>query len=244
MLDQYISDTQNLLNDAGGQFFSVPTLARNINRARRRIAAASGCLRVLPPGTQTAGNQETYSFSNWNALVQQEMPGVQSILACRSLSIGIGGRWQQDANGNWSIVGGSWKPMWRHIPWTDFQARFRIYGGTFYGVLSEPGWWAQYGAGPIGKIYLAPIPSMALPMEVDLTCIPLPLLTDQDIDPIPYPWTDAVSYWAAVLCLLQQQRGEDAKTMATTFNAELPFAAAVVCPQFIQTPYGATLRSA
>jgi hypothetical protein len=45
-------------------------------------------------------------------------------------------------------------------------------------------------------------------------------------------------------CLLQQQRPQDAQMMAATFNAELPFAAAVVCPQFIQNPYGATLRSA
>ena len=32
--------------------------------------------------------------------------------------------------------------------------------------------------------------------------------------------------------------------MAATFNTELPFAAAVVCPQFIAAPYGAALRSA
>ena len=244
MLEQYIADTQNLLNDAGGQFFSEPTLARNINRSRRRVCAASGCLRVLPPGTQTVGGQEVYPLAAWNSLVQSEMPGVQSILFCRSLTVGIGGSWQQDAGGGWSIVGGSWKPMWRRIPWTDFQARFRLYGGTFFGVLSEPGWWAQYGEGPVAKIYMAPIPSMSLPMELDLSCIPAPLLTDKDPDPIPYPWTDAVAYWAAVLCLLQQQRPQDAQMMAATFNAELPFAAAVVCPQFIQTPYGATLRSA
>lgn len=198
----------------------------------------------MPPGTQTVGAQEVYPFAAWNPLVQAEMPGVASILSCRSLSIGIGGSWQQDAGGSWSIVGGSWKPMWKRIVWTDFQARFRLFGGTFFGVLSEPGWWAQYGEGPTAKIYLAPIPSMALPIELDLTCVPAPLLTDKDPDPIPYPWTDAVSYWAAVLCLLQQQRPQDAQMMAATFNAELPFAAAVVCPQFIQNPYGATLRSA
>jgi hypothetical protein len=198
----------------------------------------------MPPGTTTLANQEVYPFSMWNALVQTAMPGVGSILHCRSITVGIGGSWKQDDNGQWAIRGGSWKPMWRHIVWTDFQARFRIYGGTFYGIISEPGWWAQYGSGPIGQIYLAPIPSTVLPIELDLSCIPLPLLTDKDFDPIPYPWTDAVPYWSAVTCLIQQQRREDAVAMATTFNAEMPFAAAVVCPQFIQTPYGATMRSA
>lgn len=245
MLEQYIADTQDLLNDAGGQFFQGPTVVRNINRSRRRVAAASACLRVLPPGTYTVPNQEAYPMAMFNALVQEEMKGVSAILYLRSLTIGIGGSWKKDeTTGEWAIRGGSWKPMWRRIVWTDFQARFRIYGGTFYGVISEPGWWAQFGEGPIGKFYLAPIPSTRLPMELDFTCIPTPLLTDKDPEPIPYPWTDAIPYWAAVTCLMQQQRKEDATAMAQVFNAEMPFAAAVVCPQFLQTPYGATLRSA
>lgn len=199
----------------------------------------------MPPGTYTIANREAYPFTMWNALVQEELPGVQSILFCRSLCVGIGGKWAQDADaGTWSIKGGSWKPMWRRIVWSDFQARFRIYGGTFYGIISEPGWWAQFGEGPAGKIYLAPIPSTELPIELDFSCVPAPLLTDSDPEPIPYPWADAVPYWAAVTCFLQQQRQQDALAMATTFNTEMPFAAAVVCPQFLQTPYGATIRSA
>jgi hypothetical protein len=230
MLSNYVTETQLLLNDPQGQFFAVPTLVNYINRSRRRVAAASGCLRVMIDDTKTEKGQEVYPFSDWNALVQDKMPGVASILHCRSLAMAIGA--------------GGWKPMWRRLVWTDFQARFRIYNKTFYGVLSEPGWWAQYGSGPAGQIYLAPIPSQQMPFDVDLTCVPQPLLTDNDPEPIMYPWTDAVSYWAAVLCYLQQQRREDAQAMAQLFNSDLPMCAAVVCPQMIQTPYGATLRSA
>lgn len=230
MLAQYITETQDLLNDTQGQFFTVPRLTNFINRARRRIAAASGCIRVLPKGTVTKRQQEVYPFSDWMPLVQDQAPGVQSVLHCRSLAIAIG-------------VGG-WKPMWRRLVWTDFQARFRIYNGTFYGIISEPGWWAQYGAGPIGSVYLAPIPSQQMPMDVDLTCVPFPLKTDNDPEPITYPWNDAVAYWAATLALLGQQRREDAQAMAQLFNSDLPFAASVVCPQMIQAPYGAALRSA
>lgn len=195
------------------------------------MAAASGCLRVVPKGTQTVPNQEVYPFSDWNALVQQDLPGAQSILACRSFAMSIGP--------------GGWKPVWRRIVWSDFQARFRIYNGTFYGVLSEPGWWSQFGVGPAGSLYIAPIPSQVMPIEVDLTCIPFPLLNDNDPEPIPYPWTDAVCYWAAVMCLLQQQRREDAAAMSQLFNTDLPMCASVVCPQMIQNPYASgTLRSA
>lgn len=230
MLTNYITEVQNLLNDSQGQFFSVPTITNYINRARRRIAYMSGCLRVVPPGTQTVMNQEVYRFSDWIPLLQAVMPGVQSAIFCRSLSVAIGP--------------GSWKPMWKRLPWTDFQSRFRIYNQTFVGAYSEPGWWAQFGLGPNAVIYLAPIPSLAMPMEVDLTCIPQPLLNDQDLDPIPYPWQDAVAYWAATMCLLQQQRPQDAQAMAQLFANDLPMCASVVNPQMVVNPYGATLRSA
>jgi hypothetical protein len=232
VLNQYISDVQNLLNDQGGQFFKIDTLRTYINKSRRRIAGVSGCIRIMPPGTKTHPQQEVYPFNDWMSLVQGCMPGVESILACRSLAVAIGS------------VPGARKPMWRRIVWTDFQSRFRIYNGTFFGTLSEPGWWAQYGAGPRGALYLAPIPSQENQIEVDLTCIPQPLLDDNDSEPIPWPWQDAVPYWAATLCLLQQQRREDAAAMATLFNLDLPMCASVVCPQMIQTTYGATLRSA
>lgn len=230
MLAQHITDVRDLLNDQQGQFFPEATLARYVNRSRRRIAYASGCIRICPAGTKTHRLQEVYPFSDWISLCQSQLPGIQSILACRSLAVAIG-------------VGG-WKPMWRRVVWTDFQARFRIFNGTFYGTVSEPGWYAQYGEGPAGRLYLAPIPSQDNPLDVDLTCIPSPLLTDNDREIIPQPWCDAVPFWAAVMCLLQQQRLQDAQAIAQVFNAELPTCAAVVCPQMIQSPYGAVNRSA
>jgi hypothetical protein len=239
MLANYITEVQNLLNDNQGQFFSLPTITNYINKSRRRIAFSSGCLRVVPPGVMTIPNQEVYPFSDWTALVQGVMPQAQSILACRSVSVAIGGRWLRDGR----TTRGGWKPMWKRVPWTDFQARFRIYNGTFYGTISEPGWWAQFNNGPTGAIYLAPIPAQPNPMEVDLTVIPQPLLTDNDPEPIPYPWSDAVVWWATILCLMQRQRLQDAQAMTLTFNSELPFCASVVCPQFIANPYGASLRA-
>lgn len=240
MLNQYITDTQDLLNDPSGTFFKIPRLISYINRSRRRIAAASGCLRVVPPGVLTVPNQEIYPVSAWTSLAQGAIPGVQSILFIRSISIGIGGYW--DASGQ--IAGGSWKPMWRRIPWSDFQARFRVYGRTFYGTISDPGWWAQLGEGNSAQIYLAPIPAQRNPMELDLTCVPASLRNDDDPEPIPYPWTDAVSYFAGMMCMLQQQRKEDAAGLLQLFNTDLPFCASVVCPMFLSSAYAATLRPA
>jgi len=107
MLSEYVSQVQQHLNDQQGQFFPAPTLHNFINRSRRRVAAASGCLRLLVK-TATIPNQEIYPFSAWNSQVQTQLPGARSVLAVRSVSIAIG-------------VGG-WKPMWRRIVWSDFQA--------------------------------------------------------------------------------------------------------------------------
>lgn len=229
MLATYQGDVQNLLNDMGGQFFAAPTLTSYINRARRRIAAASGCVRVMPAGARTHAHQEEYKFHEWTALVQAT-PGVREVLAVRSLAIAIG------------PGSGAWKPIWNRLSWTDFQARFRIWNQAWVGTISYPGFYAQYGFGINGSIFLAPIPSQEQPMEVDLSCIPFPLQTDNDPEAIPYPWVDAVAYYAAFLCLLQQQRIQDANALLQLFQAELPFCANVVAPQMITSPYGAVVR--
>lgn len=230
MLANYVADTQNLLNDSQGQFFSVPTLNSYINRARRRIASASGCVRVLVRA-HTHPNQEMYSFHEWTALVQGT-PGVREVLAVRSLAVAIG------------VGDGAWKPMWNRLPWTDFQARFRIWNRAWIGTISYPGFYAQYGFGVSGSIYLAPIPSQEQPMELDTSCMPFPLETDNDPECIQQPWTDAVCYYAAFMALLQQQRAQDAAALLALFQTEMPFCASVVAPTMVQAPYGAVIRAA
>lgn len=232
MLTTYQADTQNFLNDAGAQFFRVETLTNYINRARRKIAAASGCVRVLPPGVQTIPNQEEYKFRQWTPLVQAT-PGVREILAIRTLAIAIG------------EGPGAWNPMWNRLVYTDFAARFRIWNRAWTGTISYPGFWAQYGFGVGGSIFLAPIPSQAQPMTIDTSCMPFPLQKDDDPECIVYPWTDAVAYLAAVYCLIGQQRLQDADAMLNLFKSEMPHAAAVVAPQMIQAPYASGIvRSA
>jgi hypothetical protein len=230
VLQTYIADTQNILNDAGGQFFRPETLTSYINRARRRIAMVSGCVRIMPKGTQTVANQEKYDFRDWMALVQQT-PGVREIFAVRSVAIALG------------PGSGAWKPMWNYVIWSDFQARFRIWNRAWIGAISYPGYWSQYSFGTLGSLYLAPIPSQIMPMEVDCSCLPLPLQKDSDPEVIPMPWQDAVPYFSGFLCMLQQQRLQDANAIVQLFQNELPSCAAIVAPMKPFSPYGAVVRS-
>jgi len=230
MLAAYIADTQNLLNDVGSQFFNESTLTNYINRSRRRVAWASGCVRVLIRAT-TVPDQQEYKFHEWTAIAQAT-PGVREIYAIRSLGIAIG------------PGDGAWKPLWSRIPFTDWQARFGIWNRAWRGTISYPGFYAQFGFGTAGSIFLAPIPSQDQPMEMDTSCTPFPLQTDNDPEAIPQPWSDVVPYYAAFLGLLQQQRKEDAAAMMQIMTADLPFAASVVNVQSIVAPYGAAMRSA
>jgi hypothetical protein len=81
-------------------------------------------------------------------------------------------------------------------------------------------------------------------MDIDCSCIPFPLMTDNDPEAIVLPWSDAVPYLSAFFCLMQQQRQQDAAGMLELFKADLPHCAAVVAPTMVTSPYGSVLRSA
>lgn len=233
MLSEYVAEVQDLLNDEGAQLHRIPTLKRYINRSRRRIASISGCIRHCPEGARTHPGQEQYPFAHWQSLCQDQVPGTDQILFCRTLSVSIG------------FGPGAWTPMWRFIPFMDFQARVRVYNRTFLGTISEPGWWTMFGSGPKTVIYLAPIPMQEAPIIADLSLLPMSMKDDDDPEPIPFPWTDVVVFWAATMALLQQQRKEDAAALTTLFSQLMPECASVVAPFMFQSPYaGGIKRSA
>ena len=86
----------------------------------------------------------------------------------------------------------------------------RNYVSTFQDV---PGIAAQYGQGVSGSLYLYPVPNAPYTMEWDCTCLPAVLASDTDVEMLPYPWTDAVPYFAAYLCYNGAGRNADADRM-------------------------------
>src|SRR5262249_35613192 len=98
----------------------------------------------------------------------------------------------------------------RNYVWTDFQAYLRSYST---GLQNYPTVFSQYGQGEGGSLYLWPLPSQATDMEWDSYCTPIDLSADSDPEVIPYPWTDAVKFYAAYLAFQNAQRYEDADRM-------------------------------
>lgn len=222
-LSAYLTDTQELLGDPAGQFYTTAALTTFINKARLRIAATGECVRWLPPsGTgqnQTVASQEVYPFSAVNAFIPAGS-GIGSILAVRTVA----------------VQNGTIKPIWTQMAWTRFQAFIRVYSGTWTGTTTV-GFWAQFSFGTLGSIYLGPIPSNAQPMDWDCTCLPIALATDADPEAIPSPWTELVSFYAAYLGLLSQQRQQDADQMLARMTQMHPWAATAVKRQFVTSPY-------
>lgn len=145
----------------------------------------------------TVANQEIYAFSSANVLAQLTS-GVKSILFIESVAV------------SW----GSLKPTLEQWNWNDLQAYMRAYPVQ----SGQPAMWAQLGQGVGGSMYIQPVPTSALPMEWNCVCVPVDLLTSTDPEAIPYPWTDAVPYFAAYLAFLNARRPQEAGEQFATYT--------------------------
>lgn len=228
-LNSYLSATQNLLHDANAQFYSTALLTGYINSARAKTAAAGQCCRFLPPTLNTVAGQETYSFAGLNAILPTQL---SSVLGVVTIAVNIG----------------TSKPTLRRYSWTDFQAYLRSYS---IGLQGYPMVWAQYGSGtpytdvntPTSAntgitVYMWPVPSAIYAMDWDCYCLPVALVNDSTPEAIPYPFSEAVPYYAASLALRGAQRKADAKDMEMDWMGKVRAARAQSEMMFIPDMYG------
>jgi len=162
--------------------------------------------------------QEVYTFASRNAAAQLT-PGVSAIQGVFSIAA------------SW----GSSKPTLGRKSWGQFQAKYRAWSN---GWLNNPAVWAQYAQGALGSVYLAPIPSSPFSMDWDTFCTPIPLNSDVDPEAIPYPWTDAVPYYAAYLALSNAQRKADAADKFAEYSMFMRRGRAMSETPFIPDQYG------
>jgi hypothetical protein len=74
-----------------------------------------------------------------------------------------------------------------------------------------------------GTVLIQPPPDQPYVSEWDVMCLPQPLVSGSDVDKdvIP-PWSDAVQYWAAMLCLNKLQNFEQADHYFKLYSARVP----------------------
>lgn len=159
-------------------------------------SGAAATVAISPIMTLNAG-QEQYRYSDIDL---STMPGAASVYFVRSASIIY-------SNYRYSI------PC---LDFTTYQARIRNYpAGTYQYV---PSCMSQFGQGGSGSLFFFALPSQTLQLELDCQLLPANLTTDQSVELLPDPWTDAVMYFSAHLFFLEAQNLNGAKGMLELYE--------------------------
>lgn len=141
--------------------------------------------------------QEEYKFSDIDV---SSMPGVEAVYFVRSASIIY-------SNYRFSLPAYSF---------STYQSRIRNFpAGTYQYV---PTFMSQFGQGVGGSLFFYPLPSQAYQLEIDCQCLPSDLVTNQSVEALPAPWTDAVMYFAAHFFYLEAQNLNAAKGMLELYE--------------------------
>lgn len=252
-LGWYLNDASTLLHDGAFSFTSQAQLTRWINEARRQAAQRTGCLRrlisgqsafgasaqagsIIPGGMQpgalpnsapnaaynattnammTIPNVERYPYRGFfNPVLQQQYQGVNAVIDTIACSVCWG-----------AGQGGAPRPSLDWLPWEDLQAYARAYATL---VTSYPYWWSVFNDGEDGEIWLFPVPSFAMEIELDVFCIPNDLNSDSDYDAIPSGFSNAIKYGAAALAYMASRRYGQAQINMDQFTERLGVARVAV----------------
>ena len=159
--------------------------------------------------------QEIYRFAD---IPLSSYPGYAEVFAVRGVSVIYAGY-------RYSL------PMYS---FSDYQAMIRQYPNAYYYV---PTACSQFGQGASGTLYFYPLPSQPYRLEIDCYCWPQDLLTDQDVEAIPDPWTQAVPFLAAHFCYLELQNLNSAEYYRKMVDTLMPRYRSAASPGRNTNPY-------
>lgn len=195
----------------GGSGYFQPQVIINDPTGHGATATAQ-----LTPIAQTQQGQEVYNFSDFDL---SPFPGVQTVFAVKGISILY-------SNYRYSLACYSF---------STYQAKVRNFPFQYEYV---PTICAQYGQGANGSLYLYPIPSQQYQIELDCFCLPADLLTDQDVEALPEPFSEAVKWYAAYMAFLELQNHNSARTMLELFENFIHRYSSYARPGRASNPYG------
>lgn len=165
-----------------------------INEGRQQLAGEAECIRASSIATLTM-NIQSYSFSLFSSFLSggSSLAGIQGALTIRQMAVASGGGFQLLAA--------------RSYGWF-FESYIGTGSAAATGIPEE---WAQVGRGASGTFAVSPIPTSGLSIIADVTCIPTPLTSGSGVEPIPYPFTDAIPFYAAYKAKLSSQQYQGAE---------------------------------
>jgi len=208
----YHQQTTRLLREERQDLLDPADIAEYINMARGQVAGEGECIR-LDATIPTVVGQRGYSYSSIN-IGTATTTGVAGVIHVRRISYAVG-------NGRKFVRPKPW-------PWFDLY-----YLNQPVVTNGPPMYWSQFGQGATptgssggggttfgGSFSLEPPPDQVYTLVCDCVCYPQPLQFNNDIDAIPYLWSDAVPFLAAwyALVALQSQAKGDPQAMMANYN--------------------------
>jgi len=162
-----------------------------INVARNQVAGEGECIRVSATLPIVAGTF-VYPFS---AISLTAVSGANAVISVRMGAVGT----SRLAIRNW---------VWYFNYYLLNSA-----------VTGQPTAMAQLGQGEAGNLWFYPTPNVNTAALLDVVATPIALIDDTTVEAIPYPWTDAVPFYAAWLGMQNMQRQGDADKMLARYSA-------------------------
>jgi hypothetical protein len=160
--------------------------------------------------------QEVYPFSGIDL---SAIPGAGAIYMIKSISIIY-------SNYRYSL------PVYA---FSVYQATIRNYPFMYQYV---PAFASQYGQGVDGSFYVFPLPSQTYQYELDCFLLPADLTTDDSVEILPAPWTDAVPYLTCAYGMMALQNFNVAGFYKTWFDEFVQRYSNYARPGRMINPYG------
>jgi hypothetical protein len=214
MLYIYRQQVQRLLSDTVQTRFNPADLDFYINLARGQIAGEGECIRQYASLALNSGQQQ-YPFSD--IMFPGGSAGIAGVFNVRMANYFV-------ASGQKRITAREWEWFNEHVM------------NNAVPVPSAPQYWAQFGQGANGTLFFN-LPDTTYTLALDTVCVPTPLETDADPEPVPYLWTDAVPYFAAYTALLTAQQQDAALGMFKLYETFVQRARAAATPSVLPGQY-------
>lgn len=208
-LSTYITRTRRLLTDANATYYSDAEFTDCVNVGRKRVALDTGCLRSLEAVTLVDGT-ETYAVNSSTS------KGARCIDV---LNIVV----------NW---GNQRVPLLQMV-WTEFSANMRVWQS----FENMPAAYSKFG-GPLGSIYIGPVPNQNYDSYWDILYIPADLVDNSSTDELAYPYDDPVPYYAAYTAKYRQQSYGEAALYEQQYRQKAAWAISSTFTRVLPNVYG------
>lgn len=215
MLNLYITETQQLLSNPNAPvtLYSAANITQFVNTARTQMAGETECVRSY--GTLTVTTVTTiYPFSSITGLPT----GADGIFNVRQAGY---------TSGTGTIYMGPRPFPWAQLYWLNNASQ----------TPGAPSEWSQYKIGDSGSLYLNPILDTTYTLKLDVSVLPVELVDDNTVELIPYPYQDAVPYFAAYYAYMSAQRQQDAQTMYARYQEFVRRGEKIVVPNVLPKQY-------